>query len=125
MHYIWNGAWPENRAPRIDSLLLDSKSAFQDVRLAPGEEYPARVAASDPDGDPLRFRWEVLRESTATQEGGDAEQVPPVVDGVLANADSNAVAVTAPSRPGAYRLFVYVYDDEGNAGHANVPFLVE
>jgi hypothetical protein len=48
-----------------------------------------------------------------------------VVDGVLANADSNAVAVTAPSRPGAYRLFVYVYDDEGNAGHANVPFLVE
>lgn len=125
MHYVWNGNWPDNRAPRIDSLLLDSKTAFQNVSLSPGEEYAASVVASDPESDALRFRWEVMGESTATQEGGDPEQVPEVIDDLLADADTHTVAVAAPPRSGAYRLFVYVYDGEGNAGHANVPFLVE
>jgi len=31
---------------------------------------------------------------------------------------------TAPRRPGAYRLFVYVHDGDGSAGHANIPFYV-
>jgi len=125
MHYLWSDAWPANRAPRTESLLLDSKTAIQNIRLSPGDEYVASVVASDRDGDALRFHWEVMRESTATQEGGDPEQVPEVIDDLLATADTQTVAITAPARSGAYRLFVYVYDGEGNAGHANVPFLVE
>lgn len=70
MHYLWNGQWPDNRSPRIDSLLLDSRSAHGNVALAAGATYEAAVEAADPDGDALDFRWEVMRESTATQTGG-------------------------------------------------------
>ncbi|MGK2927143.1 MAG: glycoside hydrolase family 2 TIM barrel-domain containing protein, partial [Lysobacterales bacterium] len=70
MHYIWNGAWPANRSPRVEGLLLDGRTANQDIALDAGVRYAASVIAEDPDGDPLDYRWAVMRESEATQEGG-------------------------------------------------------
>lgn len=124
MHYIWNGEWPENQSPRIGSLVLDAKTAHDGVQLQAGKQYPAEVDASDPDGDTLRYRWEILRESEATQEGGDREEVPEKLADLIDDAETHSVMVTAPEQAGAYRLFVYIYDGQGNAGHANIPFLV-
>ncbi|HEX5789149.1 MAG TPA: hypothetical protein VFY03_13280 [Woeseiaceae bacterium] len=124
MHYLWTGAWPENRAPRVTNLLLASRSAGQDVTLAPGTEVVAGVDASDPDADSLDFEWLVMRESTATSTGGDPEAVPEAFPGLVTDTGNGSAAVTAPAEPGAYRLFVYVRDGEGNAGHANLPFQV-
>lgn len=124
MHYAWNGEWPANRSPRIDAMALDSKRSDQDVILAAGASYPANVMAEDPDGDPLTYRWELMRESAAKQEGGDSEEIPEVLSGLIEGA-GNSVSIMAPAQPGAYRLFVYVHDGQGHAGHANIPFLVE
>jgi hypothetical protein len=124
MHYIWNGEWPDNRAPQIDTFTFDSRTAKESVTLEAGAAYAAKVAASDPDGDSLRYRWEVMAESDATQQGGDVEAVPPVLPVKIEVATTAHPVVTTPHSPGAYRLFVYVYDGAGHAGHANIPFLV-
>ena len=125
MHYIWNGAWPANRSPGVEAMLLDARSAHDDVILAAGAEYAASIRADDPDGDALRYRWEIMRESEATQEGGDLEEVPERIEGRIDAPGRDRIRVTAPTEPGAYRLFAYVYDGRGKAGHANIPFLVE
>ena len=125
MHYIWNGAWPANRSPGVEAMLLDARSAHDDVILAAGAEYAASIRAVDPDGDALRYRWEIMRESEATQEGGDLEEVPERIEGRIDDPGRDRIRVTAPTEPGAYRLFAYVYDGRGKAGHANIPFLVE
>jgi hypothetical protein len=44
--------------------------------------------------------------------------------GLIDSPESAETGVKAPAEPGAYRLFVYVYDGQGHAGHANIPFLV-
>jgi SAM-dependent methyltransferase len=124
MQYIWTGSWPENRSPRIAGMWLDSRSAHQDVTLTAGSSYEARVDASDPDEDALRYRWEVMRESDATQTGGDLEAKPASLPDRVTITDPGSAVVTAPSQPGAYRLFVYVYDGNDHAGHANIPFRV-
>lgn len=125
MHYIWNGEWPANRPPAIEAMLLDERSAHDNVVLAAGTEHEAVIRAADPDGDTLVYRWEIMRESEAIQEGGDLEEVPERIEGLVSDPGSESVRVIAPPEPGAYRLFAYVYDGQGNAGHANIPFFVE
>ena len=125
MHYIWNGEWPENQSPAIEGMFLDEKTAIESVVLTAGTEYEAGIIAADPDGDALTYRWEIMRESEAPQEGGDLEQVPERIEGLISDSDSASVHATAPPEPGAYRLFAYVYDGQGKAGHANIPFYVE
>lgn len=125
MHHIWNGGWPDNQAPQIAALRLDARTAAQNVVLSAGETYPADILVEDPDGDPLEYRWEIMRESEAHQEGGDRELVPEVLSGLIKATGNHEIEVSAPSEAGAYRLFVYVHDGQGHAGHANIPFLVK
>jgi hypothetical protein len=124
MHYVWNDAWPDNRSPRIEAMQLDGRTAHDSIVITAGEQYSASVVANDPDVDTLTFRWEIMRESGATQTGGDAEERPETLPGLIDAGGNDSVLVTAPSDPGAYRLFVYVQDGQGNAGHANIPFRV-
>ena len=125
MQMAWTGAWPGNRAPAVTSMLLDGRSAADDVALAAGRAYAASLAAHDPDGDALSYRWSIKPESAATQEGGDYEAPVGDMAGLIEDATASAIALTAPDASGAYRLFAYVYDSKGSAGHANVPFRVQ
>jgi hypothetical protein len=125
MHLLWTGAWPQNRSPVLHGVLLDGKRAEQNIHLKAGEFSSARVDATDPDHDPLRFFWEVLEESTARTIGGDRESVPNHIPNLITNATGSQVLVQAPAKPGAYRLFSYVFDDKGHAAHANIPFYVD
>lgn len=125
MHYIWNGSWPHNRAPRVGRLTLDGRAAEADVRLAAGQPYTASIDAHDVDGDALVYHWEIMRESQAREEGGDKEAVPESLPGLVRPTAAGEAAVTAPAQSGAYRLFVYVRDGRGGAGHANLPFFVD
>ena len=82
------------------------------------------MRARDPDRDALTYDWRVMRESDATQSGGDREEVPEEYRLPNSNVRSAEISWRAPREPGAYRLYVYVDDDQGGAAHANVPFLV-
>ncbi|MBT8059291.1 MAG: hypothetical protein KJO33_06830 [Gammaproteobacteria bacterium] len=124
MHFAWSGAWPDNRSPRMEGFYLDARPVEAGIELEPGERYPARAVASDPDGDPLTYRWALRRESDATQVGGDREEIPEKIPGLIEAADDGHAVLSAPEQAGDYRLFVYVYDGNGHAGHANIPFRV-
>jgi hypothetical protein len=125
LHRLWTGAWPANRSPQLEAVWLDGRTATQNVHLQAGQSYSARVAANDPDHDPLTYRWDVMQESTETKIGGDAETKPPHVPGLITDARRGEITLRAPDRPGAYRLFVYSYDGQGHAAHANIPFYVD
>lgn len=123
MQYLWTGQWPEHRSPELKGFWLDGKTARESVHLSSGHVYPARVAAISPEK--LKYSWEVMEESAAQSTGGDFEKTPQPLADLIVTAADNQAQVAAPSKPGAYRLFVYAFDSSGRAGYANIPFYVD
>lgn len=124
MYKIWNGEWPENRAPIVKTMLLKGRNAHSNVGLLPDKKVKAQFIVKDPDKDKLRYRWVLMFESKATQAGGAKEVVPPVITGLIENDGKSKITLTTPAKVGAYRLFAYAYDDHGHVAHANIPFYV-
>jgi hypothetical protein len=124
MQSAWTGTWPAKRAPRVNALHIDGTGSRDSVTLAAGRTYEAAFDVVHPDGDPLRYHWEVKPESDATQAGGDFEARIGNIGGLLGDATASTTTLTVGG-PGRYRLFAYAFDDHGNAAHANIPFVVE
>ena len=126
MQYMWTKTWPDNLAPRIESLRINGKNAIDDVQLTPGGVGKAQIEASDPDEDELSMMWELLPEPTQFGAyAGQGETKPIPVDGFIKNKLSNGIEFQVPfDQPVNYRLFVYVYDGQGHVAVANIPFYV-
>ena len=105
-------------------VFFSFQSCHDGVYLEAGQTYPATVTTTDPDGDDLTYVWEIRRESMVHSEGGDDEEVPELVGDLIDNPGASSITVTAPADSGPYRLFVYIYDGQGHAAHANIPFFV-
>jgi hypothetical protein len=125
MRYEWTGQWPENRAPRIDSMRIDGKSAYDSVSLSPGKKAVAQVWMHDPDAnDTIKYEWELLPESQTFGYGGHGESKPQAIDCSAEVIADGAIRFTTPLQEGAYRLFAAGYDKGNHVAYANIPFYV-
>lgn len=125
MHYFWNGEWPANRAPEVTNPQLNGQSAYDNVKLTPGTSATVTFSATDPDADTLAVRAEVMGEPEELSQGGDFEQRPATLEGLVQESRLGEVIFQAPEAPGAYRVFVYVTDGHNHAATFNIPFLVQ
>ncbi|MEJ2594176.1 MAG: glycoside hydrolase family 2 TIM barrel-domain containing protein [bacterium] len=126
MQYVWTGKWPENRAPKMISMTLDDKTAYDNVYLKAGNKYMASTTVEEPDGDPLQYKWTIMKEVPRDQQsdGGDFEQKPNTILVIEGGEVDSEVTFEAPAS-GEYRLFVYASDGKGSSATANIPFMVK
>jgi len=116
---IWGGT-RDNRCPA--EIEFDFPAMSTSVR--PGDTLTASATAVDPEGDELTYRWVLKEESTDREKiGGAREKEPPVVATGFA-ISGDRVTFPAPTEPGAYRLFIFLDDGNGNTATANGPFRV-
>jgi hypothetical protein len=124
MEYIWSGNWPENKSPQITAYTLNGKTAYDNLTLEAGKENKATIEITDPDGDVLNYRWEILHESTDLGDGGDFESRPKAVEDLFIDIKDGNLTFKTPE-PGNYRLFAYASDGHNHAATANIPFRVK
>jgi len=123
-HY-WTGEYPENRAPKLDSMKIDGKNAIDNIFLKPGIEYTAKVFVTDPNGDNMIYKWELQGEVAVRSEGGAHENEPGEIAIEIQSNINGVLRFKSPKEKGEYRLFSYVFDGKGKVGTANVPVYVE
>jgi hypothetical protein len=69
--------------------------------------------------------WVLRAESGDYLTGGDYRPSAPDIEGAVLEGRVDGAQVRMPDEPGAYRLFVYAWDEGGKAATANVPLLVK
>lgn len=122
MQELWSKKNADNLAPVVKQLLIDGQAApHRSFNFSP-EQHRAEIRVSDPEGDSLTYQWEV---KTRAQPGSDYVGVPrPALRGLLLRTDTSAVDFRLPKTPGAYRLFVNVYDTHRHVATATFSFAV-
>ena len=124
LQYCWSGNYPENRSPRIDSVLFNGNKVFLNSISDAGEKNIIKLFASDTNDDKLNYNWELYPESSDLKTGGDAEDKPPMVTGKIKGGKTPSIVMKSPMNEGRYRLFVFVNDGEKTA-YMNIPFYVQ
>lgn len=122
---LWRGDWPANRAPQVKSIFLNNRIGKDNVRLLPGQPYPAVVAAQDNENDSLRVVWELRAESRWREDRKTLQVRDEPIAGAVAEPNKLSTTMMAPTKPGPYRLYATIYDGQGGAATANVPFYVQ
>ncbi len=124
LEYVWTGDWPKNRAPHISDYRLNGKMPAESVVTKSGSICTLNIDAYDPDNDALEYKFELLPESTDIRSGGDAESKPEPVSFKTIKAEGGDLEFRAPTKNGAYRMFITIMDGNNNAATANFPFFV-
>jgi hypothetical protein len=117
---LWTGNAPTNQAPE----LLQLTSTAAEAALLPGSVFSAKAEAKDPESDPLTYTWVVRPEATNKNNEGKDPLPPPDLASIVKQ-EGSRVELVAPSKPGAWRLFLTVRDGKGHIATGNVPFLVK
>ena len=124
MQRYWTGYWPAARSPRIEKredLTMNGEVASSWIRVDAGTKNKASVKVGNPAGVPLRYHWRIVPERSRRADNKFHDGI----EGLIENNGKTKVNFIAPYKPGAYRLYVHVYDDVNKkAAYASIPFYV-
>ncbi len=113
-------------APSIASILIDSKTAKENIEIKAEEKYTAKILlkSKDIDTKKYKYKWRIMYESSDKKSGGDVEKESDEITGlVVKGMKKDNIIFRAPSEPGLYRVFVSVTANDKIA-YANIPIKV-
>ena len=120
MTELWSGKPPADLAPIVEPLALAG-----DPQVDPGARVRVRASVTDPEGGAVRIRWALRHEPRDVAVGGDFRPMLPDIEDAILEAGDDGALIRMPPDPGPYRVFLYAYDEAGNAATANLPLLVQ
>jgi len=124
MQELWSGSRPLNQAPTMQALLVDRSAAPHRSFVAAPGLHRADVRVRDPDGDSLTYHWEIKFRANSEAYNPGSTLPDRDIPGLITPTDSATVRFRLPQKPGAYRLFVHVYDPHQHVATANFSFEV-
>lgn len=125
MQRFWTGHTPAALAPRIETredITMNGRHATDWIHVEPNSKNKAAAVVDNRSGAPLRYHWRIVAERSRRIDNKFADGI----SGLIANDGGLKINFNAPARPGAYRLYLHVYDDVNRkAAYASIPFFVD
>jgi hypothetical protein len=124
---LWTGQVPKSPVPRLTevrALTADGKPV-KFATLAPGEALKLKATVPDDSAAGLSFHWAVRPEAKNSNNQGRDPEPPPDLNALSGAAHGPEITLTAPQKPGPWRVFLKVRHAGGGIATGNVPFLVK
>ncbi len=122
---VWNGKYPDNRAPFIQSFTINGQTHDRSLMVDMGQRVTVKVVGKDKeDKDNLKFVYTLREENQVRTSGGDHQADPLVFEMDNPTQDNGDLEFDAPVIPGQYRLYIKLYDAQGKICNGTFPFMV-
>ena len=118
MTEAWTGLPPKNPAPAI----LEWQPVRSSGEFAPGEAV--KIGIRWQCDRRTKLSVEIRTESVAEQVGGDVEPPTEALSHTIWKSYPGGIEVTAPTRPGYYRIFIHITTEDKTAATANHPISI-
>ena len=122
----WKDTLTQHQSVKVKYMIIDNHGARDNIILSPKSRHTVSLLlADDQVKDSLRYSWELIKEDWIYWgRTWNNFKKPAVLNGVISDSAVQNTNFVCPSKEGAYRIFVTVYNSKGFCATANTPFYV-
>ena len=122
----WNDTVSKHESVKVQYMLIDNHGARDNIILSPGSKHSASLLLGEKQpADSLRYSWELIKEDWLYWgRTWNNFKKPAVLSGLILDPAIQNTSFICPSKEGAYRIFITVYNNKGYCATANTPFYV-
>lgn len=118
---LWTGKKIWEEGPKLKYMLLNKKGAKDNIMVLAGSLNNAEILQETMDST-IIYKWGIYNEELQIDHNRNTLTQP--LNGLIFNMDNSNIIFKAPSKEGAYRVAVKVFDRKGNCSTVNTPFYV-
>jgi hypothetical protein len=107
----------------LNYMLVDGLGTDKNIIFAPDQLKTAELKFLDSNKKGNKIDWEIYAEGWHYDED-DNRIKPKELTNCFVSYDGNKATFKVPEKEGPYRIFAYVYDNEGYFATTNTPFYV-
>ena len=124
MHYCWKGIWPKERAPSIKNISINGINWRNDHILKMDSLATLNFEFDNFNNQKVTVEYQLYPETFSTKSGGDFQKSPEKIQLKIIEDEFNSIKFLSPSKKGAYRIFAFIKNKDGQSSVANIPFFV-
>lgn len=111
------------RLSGMEHMLVNNKGAHDNIIFSPSELSHAEIIFQENNNNRVRIDWEIYPEAWYSDTSELILNNYKPID-TFVNFEKNKTTFLAPIKEGPYRIFAYIYNQDGFYATTNIPFYV-
>jgi hypothetical protein len=128
IEHLWGKSNNQQKQIGLNYMLVDGKGALDNLTFVPNESIRSELRFEAGNMGSLNIKWEIYPDvwfhGWNEEKYNSNKLKPPTPIECILIAEKNKATFTTPLKEGPYRIFAYIYDNQGYFATTNTPFYV-